>query len=115
MLPDIGGHRRKPQMGESFQSMGRMSGAAGFNRDNVPSRGMPGAGSTGFSYQDPGSGAGVSRFGGDEQVSTGGGRRSIRMAGGNTASEVSASIDKDRPPLYVPQRRESGADRSRAD
>ena len=36
------------------------------------------------------------------------GRRSLRMAGGNT-SEVNASLDKDRPPLYVPQRRESGA------
>ena len=91
-----------------------MSGAAGFNRDNVPSRGMPGAGSTGFSYQDPSGGASGSRFGGDDQNSTGmggfkpaspmrSGRRSLRMAGGNAAaSEVSASIEKDRPPLYVP-------------
>ena len=59
-------------MGESFQSMGRMSGAAGFNRDNVPSRGMPGAGSTGFSYQDPSGGTGGGRFGGDDQVNSGG-------------------------------------------
>ena len=45
-------------------------------------------------------------------MSSGGisGRRSLRMAGGNAnISEVNASLDKDRPPLYVPQRRESGA------
>ena len=112
-------------MGESFQSMGRMSGAAGFNRDNVASRGMTGAGSTGFSYQDPSGGTGGGGRIGGEDGGMGGykpsspmksGRRSLRMAGGNTSSEVTASMDKDRPPLYVPQRRESGADnRSRGD
>jgi len=43
-------------MGESFQSMGRMTGAAGFKRDSVASRGHGGApdpGLTGFSYNDP--------------------------------------------------------------
>ena len=56
MLPDISGHRRKPQMGESFTSMGnmgRMTGAAGFKRDSVSGRGVPNPGLTGFSYNDP--------------------------------------------------------------
>ena len=54
MLPDIGGHRKGPPMGESFQSMGRMTGAAGFKRDSVQgsARGIPNAGLTGFSYND---------------------------------------------------------------
>ena len=54
VLPDIGGHRKAP-MGESFQSMGRMTGAAGFKRDSVQgsARGIPNAGLTGFSYNDP--------------------------------------------------------------
>ena len=54
MLPDIGGHKRRPPMGESFQSIGRMSGAAGFKRESVPSRGgKPDPGLTGFTYNDP--------------------------------------------------------------
>ena len=49
MLPDISGHKRVAPMGESFQSMGRMTGAAGFKRDSVQgsSRGMH---DTGFNY-----------------------------------------------------------------
>ena len=45
-------------MGESFQSMGRMTGAAGFKRDSVASKGVPDAGLTGFSYNDPASARG---------------------------------------------------------
>ena len=41
-------------MGESFQSMGRMTGAAGFKRDSVPQvRGVTDGASTGFSYKNP--------------------------------------------------------------
>ena len=56
VLPDIGSARRRPPMNESFQSMGsmaRMSGAAGFKRDNVGGRGVPDPGLTGFTYNDP--------------------------------------------------------------
>ena len=57
MLPDIGAHRKgQPPMGASFQSMGRMTGAAGFKRDSVASRGgggNPYPGLTGFTYNDP--------------------------------------------------------------
>lgn len=36
--------------------MGRMTGAAGFKRDSVPSsRGVPDAANTGFSYKNPSS------------------------------------------------------------
>ena len=45
-------------MGESFHSMGRMSGAAGFKRDSVASRGVPDPGLTGFTYNDPNSNRG---------------------------------------------------------
>lgn len=58
MLPDIGGHVRRPPMNESFHSMGRMTGAAGFKRDSIVSRGVPDAGLTGFSYNDPNSNRG---------------------------------------------------------
>lgn len=38
-------------MGESFHSLGRMTGAAGFKRDSVAERRVPDPGSsTGFSY-----------------------------------------------------------------
>ena len=50
LLPDIGSHRKgRAPMGESFQSMGRMTGAAGFKRDSVQgsSRGMR---DSGFNY-----------------------------------------------------------------
>ena len=53
MLPDIGGHKRHHQMGESFQSMGnmgRMTGAAGFKRDSVQGA------SSGFNYAMGGGG-----------------------------------------------------------
>ena len=54
MLPGIGDHKRRPPMGDSFQSIGRMSGAAGFKRDSVASRGgKPDPGLTGFTYNDP--------------------------------------------------------------
>ena len=52
-LPDIGGHKNRVPMGESFQSMGRMTGAAGFNRDSAGGRGVPDPGLTGFSYNAP--------------------------------------------------------------
>lgn len=52
MLPDIGGHKRRPPMGETFHSMGRMTGAAGFKRDSVASRGGPDPSMTGFTYND---------------------------------------------------------------
>lgn len=43
-------------MGESFQSMGRMTGAAGFKRDSVQGGGNgPNPGLTGFSFNDPSS------------------------------------------------------------
>ena len=72
MLPDITGHRRKPQMGESFQSMGRMTGAAGFKRDSVSSRGMPNPGLTGFTYNDPNAAPSGNRYtpGGTTQTSS---------------------------------------------
>lgn len=38
--------------------MGRMTGAAGFKRDSVASRGFPDPGLTGFSYNDPSSNRG---------------------------------------------------------
>ena len=54
MLPGISDHKRRPPMGESFHSMGRMTGAAGFKRDSVASRGgAPDPGLTGFTYNDP--------------------------------------------------------------
>ena len=53
MLPDINANKRRPPMGESFHSMGRMTGAAGFKRESVSSRGVPDPGLTGFTYNDP--------------------------------------------------------------
>ena len=55
MLPDISGPRRRapPPTGDSFASKGRMTGAAGFKRDNVSGRGVPDPSLTGFSYKDP--------------------------------------------------------------
>lgn len=131
MLPDIGGHKRRPQMGESFQSMGRMTGAAGFKRDSTAA-----GSSTGFNYGG-GPAAGntqTSTFGMNQptdDMKMGGAaggfkpaspmrsaRRqsfSNRMAGAGGSDAVTSSIDKDnRPPKYVPTKREPvGSDRMR--
>ena len=127
MLPDISGHKRRPQMGESFQSMGnmgRMTGAAGFKRDSVQGStgynyagGVPGnTQSSSFGMNQPTDDMSYTKMGGAAGYKPSSpmksGRRqsfSNRMASG----DVTASIDKDsnRPPKYVPTKREPG-DRS---
>lgn len=124
--------------------MGRMTGAAGFKRDSVPSaRGVPDAASTGFSYKNQSSNRYTGGVSGitqgssigmnqptDDQLSGNGlggynnqsspmksARRSFtqRMAAA-AGVEVNQSIDKDitnRPPLYVPTKREPLAGDSR--
>jgi len=112
-----------------------MTGAAGFKRDTLNSggNGPPNAGLTGFSFKDPSStpkmasgNTQTSSFGlnqptEDQMSSTGIGsaRRSFnqRVAAGMVASgvlpthEITSSItsiekDSNRPPIYVPTRRE---------
>ena len=139
-LPDISSHKRRPPMGESFQSMGRMTGAAGFKRDNLNSggNGPPNAGLTGFSFKDPSSTPKIasgntqtSSFGVNnptEDHLSGSGMNSTRhsfsqrVAAGLATSgvfpmnEVTSSItsiekDINRPPIYVPTRRDPGQGR----
>ena len=102
--------------------MGRMTGAAGFKRDSVGGGNMPNPGLTGFSYNDPSQ----PRIGGTTQTSSFGMQNQDEMNMGSGVkgtspmgsarrmkmpSEVTASIDsntQNRPPVYVPTRRDPG-------
>lgn len=133
LLPDINMHKgrgRPNQMGDTFISQGRMSGAAGFKRDSVHS-------GTGFSYQhQPETQTRYSGIGGnfgvnqptDDMASENRGsaighvmgspaRSSRRNITQRNMSELQASMEsgaaqKDRPPLYVPTKREPGQGRT---
>jgi len=50
MFPDI--NKRRAPLNDTLHSMGRMTGAAGFKRENVPSK-IPDPGLIGFTYRDP--------------------------------------------------------------
>lgn len=102
-------------MGESFHSMGRMTGAAGFKRDSVASRGgAPDPGLTGFSYHDPNTPMlnpnkiGASALGVDKPTEDHSGnsamKKSFTQRMGAGAGEAAGGDN--RPPKYVPSRRD---------